>query len=102
MYNYSNFLKGQRAVALGYDKKNDPAPKVIATGKGELAEQIINIARDNNIPIHQNADLVQVLSVLSVNQFIPIEVYGAVAEILSYIYKKNEQIKQAKEKKLQK
>jgi len=96
VYNYNNFQKGQRAVALGYDKNQDPAPKIVAVGHGEIAEQIIGIARDHNIPIHQDADLAQLLAVLEINQYIPVEVYGAVAEILSYVYKRNEQIKQNK------
>jgi flagellar biosynthesis protein len=99
MYNYKNFQKGQKAVALGYEDKKDIAPKILATGNGAIAQQIFNIAKSNNIPIHQDADLVQILSVLEIDSYIPLEVYGAVAEILSYIYKQNNLAKQNKLKK---
>ncbi len=97
-YNYKNSPKGQRAVALGYDEKKDIAPKIVASGKGVIAEQIIEIAKINNIPIHQDADLAQVLSLLEINAYIPMEVYGTVAQILSYIYKQNNLAKQNKVK----
>jgi len=96
MYNYSNFQKGQKAVALGYDDKEDIAPKVVASGSGLIAEQIINIARENNIPIYQDAELAQILSVLEISEYIPVEVYSAVAEILSYIYQQDYIAKQKK------
>ena len=89
VYHYNNFQKGKKAVALGYDSTKDDAPKVIATGKGVIADQIINIAKSNNIPLHYDADLVEILSLLEIDAYIPLEVYGIVAEILSYIYKQN-------------
>jgi flagellar biosynthesis protein len=67
MYNYSNFKKNQKAVALSYDKKKDDAPKVLASGKGIIAEKIIEIARDNNVPMHRDADLVEILSLLEID-----------------------------------
>jgi flagellar biosynthesis protein len=99
MYNYSNFQKGQKAVALGYNEKVDTAPKVLATGSGVIAEQIIEIAKTNNIPIHKDSDLAQILSVLEINSYIPIEVYESVAKILTYIYKQNKITKMKKLKK---
>ena len=99
MYNYKNFQKEQKAVALGYDDKKDIAPKILASGNGIIAEQIVNIAKSNNIPIHQDADLVQTLSLLEIDAYIPLEVYGVVAEILSYIYKQNNLARQNKLKK---
>lgn len=98
MYNYNNFPKDQKAVALGYDKKKDIAPKVIAIGKSLIAEEIIKIAKEHNIPIYENSALVQILSVLEINQHIPPEVYGTVAEILSYIYQKEESLATEKKK----
>jgi len=79
----------KKAVALQYEKDSDPAPRVIAKGEGTLAEQIIAIAKENNIPIRDDASLVEILSVLEVDSFIPLDAYAAVAEILSYIYSKN-------------
>lgn len=99
IYNYNNFQKGQKAIALGYDNTKDIAPKILATGNGVIAQEIINIAKSHNIPIHQDADLAQILSVLEIDSYIPLEVYGAVAEILSYIYKQNNLAKQNKLKK---
>lgn len=99
MYNYRNFQKGQKAVALGFNEKKDSAPKVIASGAGLIAEQIIEIARENNIPVHKDAELAQVLSVLEIDSYIPIEVYGTVAKILSYIYEQNRQAKLKRMKK---
>lgn len=96
MNNYSTFIKTPKAVALKYDEKTDVAPKVLASGKGAIAEEIINIAMENNIPLHQDADLVQILSFLEINEHIPVEVYGVVANILSYIHKKNDELNKGK------
>jgi flagellar biosynthesis protein len=99
MYNYRNFQKGQKAVALGFNEKEDSAPKVLASGAGFMAEQIIDIAKENNIPVHRDGDLAQILSVLEIDSYIPIEVYGTVAKILSYIYEQNRIAKLRKMKK---
>ncbi len=83
-------IKEERiAVALDYDIKQDDAPKVIAKGKGDIAEQIIAIAKEHGITIKEDADLAEILSVLELDSYIPLEAYAAVAEILSYIYKAN-------------
>lgn len=100
MYNYSNLPKGQKAVALGFDEKKDIAPKVLATGKGQVAENILQIAKDHNIPLHKDADLVEILSVLDIDDYIPLEVYAIVAEIFAHIYEINEKKKQNKLKTL--
>ena len=84
---YKRYLKNKpTAVSLSYEKSKEGAPKVTAVGKGELAQQIINLAKENDIQIYQDEDLVNVLSLLEINSYIPIEVYGVVAEILCYIY----------------
>jgi flagellar biosynthesis protein len=77
------------AVALEYDVKEDPAPKISAKGRGFLAQQIIEIARKHGVTIHRDADLAEILSVLDLESYIPLETYVAVAEIISYIYRKN-------------
>jgi flagellar biosynthesis protein len=94
MYNYSKFSKGQKAVALGFDIKNDDAPKVLAIGNGQIAENIVQIAKDNNIPTHKDTDLVEILSILDIYEHIPVEVYSVVAEIFSHIYRINDKKKQ--------
>lgn len=96
MYNYSNLNKSQKAVALSYEEKRDTAPKVISSGKGLIAEKIIELAQENNIPMHKDADLVEILSVLEIDEYIPIEVYSVVAEIFSHIYERNEELKKQK------
>lgn len=91
---YSKFQKGQTAVALGYDQNADIAPKVLASGQGVVAEKIKEIARENNIPIYEDKGLIEILALLDIDEYIPLEAYAAVAEILSYIYKQNNLVKQ--------
>jgi flagellar biosynthesis protein len=79
-----------KAVALRYDTDQDKTPKIIGKGKGLIAEKIIEIAKEQGIPIHQDSDLVEVLSRLNINQDIPEETYLVVAEILAFIYRTNE------------
>ena len=78
------------AAALKYDSAGDSAPKVTARGRGIIAEKIIAIAEENDIPIKNDPDLVQILSKLQVGAEIPVELYRAVAEILAFIYSLNE------------
>ena len=80
-------LKTKKAVALGYNRQKDNSPKVVATGSGEIAKNIINLAKSHNIPIKEDADLVEVLSKVDLNQEIPPNLYKAVAEIFSFLYK---------------
>jgi flagellar biosynthesis protein len=79
--------QAKRAVALRYKPGEDHAPKVAAKGKGYLAEKIIEMARAHKVPIREDKNLVQILSRLELEQEIPPEVYRAVAEILSFIYR---------------
>ena len=77
----------RQAVALRYEPKQDRAPKLVAKGRGYLAERILDLARQYNIPVRQDKNLLQILSRLDLNQEIPAEVYQAVAEILAFIYR---------------
>jgi flagellar biosynthesis protein len=79
--------KTSRAIALGYEPEKDDAPRVLATGKGIIANQIIEIAKKNGIPIKDDPVLAAVLSEIDVNNTIPPELYRVVAEVLSYIYR---------------
>jgi flagellar biosynthesis protein len=79
----------RRAVALKYDPATNGAPKVVAKGRGRTAEQILELARKNNVPVRQDATLVSVLSRLKIDQEIPPEVYQAVAAILAFLYRVN-------------
>ncbi len=76
-----------KAVALKYEKTRDRAPKVVAKGKKKLAEKIIELAKENNVEIYEDPDLAEMLYGLDFNEEIPEELYGAVAEILAYVYK---------------
>jgi flagellar biosynthesis protein len=77
------------AVALDYDAPKDAAPRVVAKGRGEIAQRIIDLARQNGIAVRQDADLAELLAALELDQEIPVEAFTAVAEILSYIYRAN-------------
>ena len=77
------------AVALDYDAPKDNAPRVVAKGRGEIAQRIIDLARQNGVAVRQDADLAELLAVLELDQEMPVEAFTAVAEILSYIYRAN-------------
>lgn len=84
----------KQAVALGYDAGKDSAPKVKAKGKGYVAEEIINRAKKNDIPIQQDSSLVDILSQIEMNDRIPESLYEVVAEVFAFIYHiDNEQLK---------
>lgn len=78
--------KRKQAVALEYDP-SDAAPKIIATGKGRLAERIIEEAKEHNVPVHRDDKLADTLSRLDIGDFIPPELYEVVAEILVFVDK---------------
>lgn len=79
----------QVAVALKYLRGEDEAPRVVAKGRGAIAEKILELARRHGIPVHPDADLVEVLVKLELNDLIPPEIYKAVAEILAHLYRMN-------------
>lgn len=76
-----------KAVALAYDLEVDNAPKVVASGRGELADNIIGIAEQFGITVYKNRDLVDQLLKLQLGQEIPAEFYGVVAEVFSFLLK---------------
>jgi len=76
--------KVQTAIALEYDP-SEVAPKIIATGKGILAEKIIEKAKEVDVPVHQDSKLAGTLSKLEIGDMIPPELYEAVAEILVFV-----------------
>lgn len=77
----------KKAVALKYDRQSDNAPRVVAKGKGASAENIIQIAQLHDLPIHQDEDLVELLSKVELDREIPQKLYVAVVEVFSFIYK---------------
>ena len=79
-----NKNKPKQAVALSYDPAED-APKVIASGRGALAERIIEKAKEAEVPIHRDDKLADTLSRLEIGEMIPPELYEVVAEILVFV-----------------
>ncbi len=78
--------RNEEAVALRYDTKQDQVPVVIAKGKGDLAEKIIASAKEQQIPIQKDKDLVEILLKLKLGAEVPEDLYAVVAELLSFIY----------------
>lgn len=76
--------KVKQAIALEYDGE-DEAPRVIATGKGVLAERIIERAREADVPVHRDDKLADTLSRLQIGDMIPPQLYEVVAEILVFV-----------------
>ncbi len=77
----------RQAVALRFVPKRDDAPRLVAKGRGYLADKILELARLHDIPIRHDKKLLQILSRLDLEEEIPPEVYKAVAEILAFIYR---------------
>lgn len=76
--------KVKQAIALEYDPAEE-APKVIATGRGALAERIIEKAKESDVPVHRDDKLADTLSRLEIGDMIPPELYEVVAEILVFV-----------------
>ncbi|MFV0341990.1 MAG: EscU/YscU/HrcU family type III secretion system export apparatus switch protein [Anaerocolumna sp.] len=72
------------AIALGYNP-DDAAPRIIATGKGYLAEKILKSAQVNQVPVHQDHKLANALSRLDLGEYIPPELYEVVSEVLIFV-----------------
>ena len=83
----------RRAVALKYDPRRDGAPRVTAKGARAVAERIIQLAREEGIPLHEDSDLVAALMELDFQEEIPPQLYKAVAEILAFVYRLNKERK---------
>lgn len=73
-----------RAIALEYDGEN--APIVTASGEGAIAEEILRIAREHNIPLREDALLAELLSDLNLGEEIPPMLYRVIAEVIAYAY----------------
>lgn len=84
----------KKAVALKYAPESSAAPKLVAKGKGRIAEMIMDKAKESGVPIQEDPSLVEVLSKLDIDQEIPPELYKLVAEVLSYIYRSDSRAKE--------
>ena len=69
------------------NRNEDAAPRVLATGRGKIAQQIIDLAIANGIPLREDPILAAALSNIDVNEEIPTELYAVVAEVFAYIYR---------------
>ena len=76
--------KEKTAVAVAYNP-GEVAPKILAVGKGEVAERIIETAKENDVPFYQDNKLAETLSRLQIGDTIPPELYEVVAEILVFV-----------------
>ncbi|MBO6111700.1 MAG: EscU/YscU/HrcU family type III secretion system export apparatus switch protein [Lachnospiraceae bacterium] len=76
--------KIKTAVALSYEA-GDAAPKVVASGKGIIAERIIEKAKESNVAVHEDSKLANTLSNLEIGEMIPPELYEVVAEVLVFV-----------------
>lgn len=85
--------KLKKAVAMKYDPLTNQAPVIVAKGQGELAERIIEKAKDSGVAIQEDHSLVEVLSKLNIDQEIPPELFAVVAEILSFVYRADSRAK---------
>lgn len=79
----------KRAVALRYDKGQDDVPVVVASGKGLVAEKIVELAESSGITIEHNPDLAEALSQVELGSAIPEALYPVVAEVLVFISRMN-------------
>ena len=79
-------MKQKLPIAIALEYANESTPTVNAKGTGELAERIIEIAKENNIHMQQDSDLVQVLAELDLGDEIPEQLYQAVAEVIAFAY----------------
>ena len=77
--------KPQKAVALRYQSEKDQAPRVVARGAGMIAERILELARENGVPVRQSKVLAETLSLVDPGEEIPENLYLAVAQILAEV-----------------
>ena len=80
----------KKAAALRYDQALDAAPRVVAKGRGKLADKIIAVAQSNQVPLVHDPDLMRMLDLLEIDTQIPPDLYRAVAEVLIFVYRLNQ------------
>lgn len=100
MLGYNN--KKNKAVALRYNADTDQAPVIIASGYGEIANKIINIAEQNGIPVYRDDSAASLMCMLDVGSTIPPELYEVIAAIYCQLLKSTNALKNDKDKTAQK
>ncbi len=88
--------KAKMAVALSYNNKIDSEPKVIAKGSGHVAENIIEQAKEHEVPIQEDTALVELLGELRINEGIPEDLYQVIAEIFAFVYQIDKNLEESK------
>ncbi|MCR5833308.1 MAG: EscU/YscU/HrcU family type III secretion system export apparatus switch protein [Selenomonadaceae bacterium] len=83
----TNITPQKKAVALKYEAERDLAPRVIAKGRGHVAEHILETAQKNAVPVYKDKTLVNMLMALEIDREVPPELYKAIAEVMAYVYK---------------
>jgi flagellar biosynthesis protein len=83
-----------RAVALRYDEESNSAPRVVASGVGEVADRILEAAEAAGVPVESDTDLIELLAGCELQAEIPLELYGAVAELLTWLFVVNGALKE--------
>ena len=78
--------KADSAVALKYDVQGAGVPTIVAKGHGQIAEKIIELARENDVHIHENPELLEILIRLEIGDEIPEALYRAIAEVIAFTY----------------
>ncbi len=76
----------REAIALAYSQ-TDAAPRVVARGKGLVAEQIISRAKEHGVYVHESPELVALLTQVDIDEHIPPQLYMAIAELLAWLYR---------------
>ena len=76
----------REAIALAYSQ-TDAAPRVVARGKGLIAEQIISRAKEHGVYVHESPELVALLTQVNIDEHIPPQLYMAIAELLAWLYR---------------
>ena len=83
------------AIALRHDRHGKDLPRVIARGRGAIADQILALARAHGIEVRRDQDLAAVLDVLEIDSPIPVAAFAAVAEILAHLYRADQRLREA-------
>jgi len=84
--------KEKKAIAMRYDSAKERTPRVIAKGKGNVATNIIKVAQLHKLPIKKDEDLLELLSKVELDREVPENLYKAVAELFSFVYKVTKKI----------
>jgi flagellar biosynthesis protein len=82
----SDLPKIREAVAMAY-RDNDAAPRIVAKGRGLIADEIMSRAKEHGVYVHESPELLSLLMQVDLDQHIPAQLYTAVAELLAWLYR---------------